>query len=148
MTRHPEAHLAGRERTRLRVARENGYLNARSADNQRLVEAFSLWCWRLKIPMVWLERRTPRSRYGRVRLDMFTTANMLTAAGQAEMKALGQARASPHDACWDRVPLRELDRMANTVFRAATRTGNYEPNRSKSVVNMRRERPDKLFAVA
>jgi hypothetical protein len=148
MKRHSDAHLSGRERTRLRVARENGFLNALCAHNQPLVRAFSLWCWRLKIPMVWLERRTLHSRYGRVRLDMFTTPNMLTAAGQAGMKALGQARASPHDACWERVPLRELDRLANSVFRAATRAGNYEPNRSKFVVDLRRERPDKLFAVA
>jgi len=142
MKRQAEAHLTGRERTRLRVARENGYLNARSADNRRLVEAFSLWCWLLKIPMVWLERRTPHSRYGRVHLDMFTTANALTAAGQAEMRAHGPARASPHDACWERVPLRELERVANTVFRAATRMGNYEPTRSIFVVDMRREKPE------
>jgi len=108
-----------------------------------------LWCWRLKIPMVWIEFRTPRSRYGRVRLDMFTTPNRLTPAGQAAMNALGQARASPHDACWERIPLRELDRFANSVFRAATRRGNYEPNRSRLVVDMRRrQKPDKLFAVA
>ena len=148
MKRNPEAQLAGRQRTRLRVARDNGYLNARCADNQRLVQAFSLWCWRLKIPMVWLERRTPGSRYGRVRLDMFTTANMLTDAGQAAMKALGQAHASPHDACWDRVPCRDLGRLANSVFRAATRTGNYELNRSKFVVNLHRQSSEKLFAVA
>ena len=148
MKKHSDAHLGGRERTRLRVARENGFLNALCEHNQLLVQAFSLWCWRLKIPMVWLERRTPHSRYGRVRLDMFTTANMLTAAGQAEMKALGQARASPHDACWERVRLRELERLANSVYRAATRTGNYEPNRSKFVADMRREKPEKLFAVA
>src|SRR5438067_1846836 len=89
MTRHSEAQLGGRERARLRAARENGFLNARCRGNQRLVEVFSFWCWRLKLPMVWLERRTPHSRYGRIRLDMFTTPNMLTAAGQAEMRTLG-----------------------------------------------------------
>ena len=148
MKRNLEAQLAGRQRTRLRVARENGYLDARCAVNQRLVETFSLWCWRLKIPMVWLELCTPRSRYGRVRLDMFTTANMLTDAGQAGMQALGPARTSPHDACWERVPAGELHRLASSVFRAATRAGNYEPNRSSFVVNLHRQSPGKRLAVA
>jgi hypothetical protein len=148
MSRHSDAHLAGRQRARLRLARENGYLNARCAAHQLLVQAFSLWCWRLRIPMVWLEYRTPRSRYGRVHLDMFTTSNRLTAAGQAEMVALGQARASPHDACWERVPLRDLERLASSVLRAAVRPGNYEPNRLKLVADVRRQNPEKLFAVA
>src|SRR5271157_753438 len=69
MSRHSDVLLGGRQRARLRAARENGYLNARCAAHQLLVQAFSLWCWRLRIPMVWLEYRTPRSRYGRVHLD-------------------------------------------------------------------------------
>jgi hypothetical protein len=138
-------HLVGRERGRLERARENGYLNARCPENRRIVKAFGLWCWRLKIPMVWFERRSPRSRYARVHLDLLTTAQMLTVAGQAEMKALG-ARASPHDACWDHVPMRDLDRLANQVFRAATRSGNYEPNRAK-LIDIQSQRPKKLFPV-
>jgi len=41
-----------RERTRLRKAREDGYLDARCKQNGGLVHAYGLWCWRLKIPMV------------------------------------------------------------------------------------------------
>ena len=146
--KHPDARLAGRERARLRLARENGYLNACCTANRPLVEAFSMWCWRLRIPMVYQERRSPRSRYGRVLLDMFTTPHALTPAGQAELNALAPTRASPHDACWDRVPRRDLDRLANTVFRAATRAGNYEPHSPKLVADIRREQPGELFAVA
>ena len=148
MTKHREARLRGRERARLRVARENGFLNARSPDNQHLVEAFSEWCWRLRLPMVWLERRTPHSRYGHIRLDMFTTPNMLTETGQAKMCALGASRVSAHDAHWDRVPLEELERLTNAVFRAVTRLENYEANRSPLVVNLYRESAEQSFAVA
>jgi hypothetical protein len=143
--RNSEGLLSGRERGRMRAARENGFLNARCSGPRRLIEAFSLWCWLLKIPMVWEEGLSPRSRYGRLRLDLFTTSNSLTAAGQAEIQSLRPARASPHDACWDRVPLRELDGLAKRVYRAATRAGNFEPMRAKLVVDVRRER---LFAVA
>src|SRR5205807_302743 len=99
-----------------------------------------------KLPMVWLERRTPHSRYGRIRLDMFTTPNMLTAAGQAEMRTLGAARVSAHDGLWDRVASSDLERLAKAVFRAATRRENYETNRSSLVVNLHRESAEELFA--
>jgi hypothetical protein len=125
--------MNGRERARLRKARENGYLDACCNLNRELVRAYGLWCWRLKIPMVWLERRTPYSRYARVQLEMFTSANRLAAGGQAGMKAIcapGNAarwtRVSTHDACWDHVAVPNATELARVVFRAAIRPENYE----------------------
>jgi hypothetical protein len=123
---HPESQFTGRERRRLSLARENGYLNAVCRDGRKLLAAYAQWCWRLRIPVVWSERCSPRSRYGRVRLDLFTTPNRLTADCQADMLSLSRrVTTSPHDARLDRVPLGELDRLATAVFRAATRPGNY-----------------------
>ena len=130
--------MNGRERTRLRKALENGYLDACCKDNQALVHAFGLWCWRLKLPMVWLERRTPYSRYGRVQLELFTSANRLTDGGQAGMKAIcapGNAakwtQVSPHDACWDHVAMPNAWELAHVVIRAALRPENYEKNEGR-----------------
>jgi hypothetical protein len=127
--------MNGRERTRLRKARESGYLDARCRDNGALVHAYGLWCWRLKIPMVWLERRTLYSRYGRVQLEMFTSSNRLTTTGQDGMKAVcapGNAaawtRVSPHEACWDHVALPNATELAHAVFRVAIRPENCERN--------------------
>ena len=120
--------MNGRERSRLRRAREDGFLDACCRDNRELVHAYGLWCWRLKLPMVWLERRTPSSRYGRVKLEMFTTTNQLSTEGQERMNAIcvpGNAakwtRVSPHDACWDHVALPNAREVARAVFRAAIR---------------------------
>jgi len=154
MPNHPGAELPGRERRRLELARENACLDARLPAGQRVVKAYGLWCWRLKIPMVWFERRTPRSRYGRVRLDMFTTPNMLTAGGQAAMKELGapalgttEAAVSAHDACWDRVPLAQLEKLAKAAFRAAVKAGNYRLNRAR-LVDIESRAPGRPLKVA
>ncbi len=78
--------------------------------------------------MVWLERRTPCSRYGRVQLEMFTTTSELTAGGQDRLNAIcapGNAakwtRVSDHGACWDHVVLPNAREVARAVFRAAIR---------------------------
>lgn len=82
--------------------------------------------------MVWFGRRTPRSKYGRVHLEMFTTANRLTASAQDALQALWpQAQMSSHNVRLDRVPLKQINELARAVFRAATRTGSAEPNRSE-----------------
>src|ERR1022692_3099795 len=127
--------MNGRDRTRLRRARENGYLDACCKLNGALVHAYGLWCWRLKIPMVWLERRTRYSRYARVHLEMFTSANRLAAGGRASMKdicAPGNTatwtRVSPHNAFWDHVAVCNAAELARAVFRAAIRPQNYERN--------------------
>jgi hypothetical protein len=146
--------MNGRERTRLRKAWENGYLDARCTDNRALVHAYGLWCWRLKIPMVWLERRTRYSRYGRVQLEMFTSANRLTAGGQDGMKAIcapGNAaewtRVSPHDAWWDHVALPNARELAHTVFRAAIRPENYEKTEGR-VESMQGRNTGKVLRMA
>jgi len=122
-----------RELRRLNRAREKGYLDARCRNSEKVRESFGLWCWRLKIPMVWFERQTPRSKYGRVQLELFTTANQLTANGQAALQAIyaaatvrGQVEVSPHNAQCDRVPLSKMEDLARAVFRIATRKGNFQ----------------------
>lgn len=132
---HPEARLTGRQCRRLNLARENGYLNASWRDRRTLLDAYARWCWRLRIPVVWSERCSPRSRYGRVQLDLFTTPHRLTADCQADMQCLApRATTSPHDARWDRIPLGDLDRVAAAVFHASTRPENYQPNRGQAPV--------------
>jgi hypothetical protein len=130
------------ERTRLARARELGYLDARPAGAHRLIPAYSFWCWRLKLPAVWLEKRSPRSRLARVRLDMFTTASVLTARAQSELAALHAhpPALSAHDAFWDRVPMREAESLARTALRTAVRPGNHELNRIR--------RPARLVTLA
>ena len=125
--------FGNREYRRLDRARERGYLDARCRNSQKVKETFGLWCWRLKIPMVWFERQTPRSKYGRVHLELFTTSNRLTADGQEAIRALcaasavkGQAKVSPHNAECDRVPLSRVEDLAKAIFRSAVR--NYEPD--------------------
>ena len=84
------------------------------------------------------ERRTRYSRYARVHLEMFTSANRLAAGGQASMKAIcapGNAatwtRVSPHNACWDHVAVPNARELAHAVFRAAIRSRNYERNEER-----------------
>ncbi len=137
----------GRARGRLRKARDLGYLNA--ASDPRLAGLHSQWCWRLKIPVIWMQRRSPHSRFGRVHLDLFTTPRALTPAGRAALKSLteslaigGTVAVSPHDACWDRVPLRQLEALAEAVFRAVNRPGNYQWDLPQPAIN---QRPAKLL---
>ena len=146
--------MNGRERSRLRRAREDGFLDARCKDNAALVSAYGLWCWQLKIPLVWLARRTRYSKYGRVQLEMFTSANRLTAGGQGGMKAIcapGNAaawtRVSAHDACWDHVALANVRELAHAVFRAAIRPENYERNEGR-VEEMRERRTGRILQMA
>src|ERR1044072_3652359 len=110
--------MKGRRRRRLEAAREKGYLDAACPDAQELARWHGRWCWRLRLPLVWLERHSPRSRYGRLHLEMFTAAHLLTAEGQAAMRSLWRgAGVTAHDASWSRIPLPELDRMAHRVLR-------------------------------
>jgi hypothetical protein len=120
-----EANLKPRQRKRLREARENGYLDACGPDSAKLLKAYGLWCWLLRLPVVWFERQSPYSRYGRVRLDLFTTANRLSEQGLAEMQGLAPSAAiSPHDGLWSRVPRGNLPELAARVIKAAVRAGN------------------------
>src|SRR5690242_5922151 len=92
-----------------------------------------LWCWRLRIPFMWMERRSPRSRYGRLYLEMFTTANVLTSEGEDALRASGHhPEVSAYGGCWDKVPLKELDRLAHRLFRVVTKAGNYQARDAKN----------------
>lgn len=113
---------------RLERARENGYLDARCRNSKKVKESFGLWCWRLKIPLVWFERQSPHSKYGRVHLDLFTTSNRLTPAGREAIQTLcatvapkGQVKISAHNADCDRVPLARVEDLAKAIFRSAIR---------------------------
>ena len=110
-------------------AREKGYLNA--APRAPLTE-YSRWCWHLKIPVIWMERCSPHSRYGRVYLDLFTTPLALTEAGRRTLESFttpfgitGKVAVSAHDARWDRVPFSKLELLAHAVLRAVHDPGNY-----------------------
>jgi hypothetical protein len=68
-------------------------------------------------------------------VEMFTTANQLTAGGQDRMNVIcipGNAakwtRVSAHDASWDHVALPNAMEVTRAVFRAAIRPENYERN--------------------
>ena len=134
-----EPGLTGRERRRLDLARDNAYLNASCQRHEELTRTYGLWCWRLKIPIVWLERQTPRSRYVRVHMEMFTTLNALTDNAQAAMSALagafdvrGRVAVSADKACWERVPRATAAALAKAAFKTAVRRGNYEQNASET----------------
>ena len=128
MPDHPDLRLTGLERRRLRLARENGFLDAACRDHQALVKAYGLWCWRLRIPMVWFERQSRYSRYGLLHLEMLTTPHTLTVTGQATLTALAPTRVSAHEAAWRRVPRAALAGLAHSAFRAAVHAGNYQLN--------------------
>jgi hypothetical protein len=138
MFEHQDLPLTPRQQGRLRKAREKGYLDARCRENEALVQAYGLWCWRLKVPMVLAERRSKYSRYARVYLEMFTSGMRLSSDGQSAMRAIcapsnraDGTMVSPHDACWDHVALPNAVDVARTVYRMAVRAGNYELNESR-----------------
>jgi len=95
--------------------------------------------------MVWFERRSEYSRFGRLRLDMLTTPHMLTGAGQTALKALADGQISAHDAVWEHLPLARAAKMAHAAFRAAIQVQNYRLNRAPiSKIDARRKRSLKL----
>jgi hypothetical protein len=121
-----EANLNGRQRKKLRQAWANGYLDARGAGIPRLLMAFTLWCRRLGLPLVWCERNSPRSRYGKVRLELWTACSVLNVQGEAAMRELlpGAADISADGAVWSRVPLAGMEEIAGCAMKAAVRAGN------------------------
>ncbi len=149
MAGYAEERLSGRQRGRLRRARERGYLDARCRENTALVRAYGLWCWRLKIPLVFVEKRSRYSRFARVRLEMFTAGMRLAPAGQTAMKAICApantaewTRVSADEASWDHVALASAADLARTVLRAALRHGHTEiPVARRPVKLLRIEAP-------
>jgi len=131
--------MATSDRTRLIRARENGYLDA--AGRPQIVAAHAFWCWRLRVPAIWYERKSPRSKYGQLHLELYTTGRLLTEQGQNEMTDLlrklhlpGRVTVSGDDAHWEDVPRQRLEELARTVLRIATRMGNYELRRGTESV--------------
>jgi hypothetical protein len=120
--------LTGRDRTLLDRARRNGYLDITRGSRSELLRAHGFWCWKLRIPLVSCQRNTPRSRFGSVRLDLFTTPWQLTGPAQAELGRLapGVAAISPYDGVWKNVPQKEMEKVARAVYRIATRRGSYD----------------------
>ena len=144
--------MNGREQSRLRKAREDGYLDARCPENRLLLQAFGMWCWRLKLPMVWLERRTRYSRYTRVKLEMFTSNNRLNQRGKERLQSVcapGNRAAwteiSAHQAAWDHVAQCNARELARAAFRAAVNCGNYEKN---EVGEIRENKSGKILKMA
>ena len=124
---------AGRDRARLERARASGYLNAICRSRQNVLRAYGFWCWTLRVPLIWFERKTPRSKYARVHLELFTTANTLTHVGQAELASLcgglnlrGHAALSSFDGVWEHVPINRAEELSRAILRISTRLGNYE----------------------
>jgi hypothetical protein len=143
----PGKELAGRDRNCLERARANGYLNAACRAGPPITRAHSFWCWRLRVPLIWFERKSPRSKYGRLHLDLFTTTHALTEQGQAEMTDLirrlhlpGRVAISPEDGHWEDIPQRRLEELARMVLRVATRLGNYEMRQRGSPAEKERVR--------
>ncbi len=125
--------FAGRGRCRIERARANGYLNANTRSSEALLKAHGFWCWRFRLPLIWYERKSPRSRHGRVCLDLFTTPYVLTARGLEELGGIADrleltchAFSSPFEYRWEDVPMARLEELSRAVFRTVTRLGNFE----------------------
>jgi hypothetical protein len=119
--------LTRRDRTLLDRARLNGYLDTNRGSGTGLLRAHGFWCWKLRIPLVCFNRNSPRSRFGSVRLDLFTTPHQLTESARAELASLpGSATISPYDAVWKNVPKKDLESVARAAYRIATRRGSYD----------------------
>jgi hypothetical protein len=118
--------LTGRARSLLDRARVNGYLNANSEFRPALIRAYGFWCWKLRVPLISFQRNSPRSRFGSVHLDLFTTPHVLTGQGLTELATLpGHATLSPYDGVWTNVPTSDLETVARSAYRIATRRGSY-----------------------
>jgi hypothetical protein len=118
-----EASLNTRERRKLREARKKGYLDGRGPRRRHkeianLSMVFSLWCWRLRLPVVWCERHSPRSRYGRVRLDLYTTRNRLSLRALAEN--------GPRSGALEQCAARRSGSLAGRAMKAAVKPANQE----------------------
>ncbi len=134
-----------RNERRLNTARRNGFLNANPPRNENVRSAYGLWCWRLRIPMLWYQRESPHSRYSRIYLEMLTTGCVLTPPGLAELEHLlgGAASIYPHAAVSARLAHRDVAALARKLYKAASRPGNSESagRRAPAVVLAFRARP-------
>ena len=130
-------------------ARDAGFMDATCARSTALLRVYGLWCWRLKLPIIWIERHSPRSKYARVCLEMFTTPNVLTSAARAEiermchrMSAGGPFAIADYDVFCDRVPLVDAPAMARKLLRIVTSAEGSQRRGIRLVANMSsRKRP-------
>lgn len=119
---------------RLRAARENGFLNARCRQQEAMVRAYGLWCWRMGLPLMWYGPRSTHSRLSRLHLELFTTASgALPVAAQAELIAFSarfvaarHASVTRDRAVWDRLEPGAVREFARGVFRILRRHGQGE----------------------
>ncbi len=118
---------------RLRAARENGFLNARCRGREGLIRAYGVWCWRMGLPMLWYEPRTPRSRLSRLHLDLFTGPGSLPVPALAALIAVSaryvaarHGAVTPYGAVWDRLDPKDVVDFARAVFRCVRRSGRVE----------------------
>jgi hypothetical protein len=112
---------------------ECGFLNARSRKRDALLREYGLWCWRMGLPMLWFEARSPHSRLNRLHLDLFTTPGCLTTRGHAELIGLSaryvaarHASVTPQGGVWDRLGSEDAAQFARSIFRTIRRKGNYQ----------------------
>jgi hypothetical protein len=123
----------GRSPRRVQRAMENGFLNARSTRGPECLRDYGFWCWRMGLPMIWIEPCSRYSRFSRVRLDLFTTPFTLTISGRAALIAIAAgvtpaqyASITAHGAEWNRVPNHLAADFARTILRVVRRPVNYE----------------------
>ena len=132
-----------RQKNLLGRARENGYMHAIPSRSAALLRVYGLWCWRLKLPIIWIERRTPRSKYARLCLDMFTTPNVLTRRARWEIERVcnqmttrGTFTISEHEVICDGIPLADAPSLARVLLRMATSPDGCERRRTGIVARM------------
>jgi hypothetical protein len=121
---------------------ECGFLNARCRKRDALLREYGLWCWRMGLPMIWFEARSPRSRLNRLHLDLFTTPGCLSTRGHAELIGLSarhvaarHASVTAHGGVWDRVGAEDVEEFARGIFRTVRRKGNYEVHARESTAS-------------
>ena len=130
-----DVNLNGRELGTLGRAREHGYLDQRNQVRESLLRAYERWCWTMKIPIVRIRRRSPRSRYCVVLLEMYTTPNTLSVEGQQAMARLGEKGSrhgdlslSAYGGEFGGIPAMESMKFARELFRVATTLAYYIPD--------------------
>ncbi len=115
--------------SRLESAYECGYLDATASGGRALLQAFGLWCWRMKVPMIWFERLSPRSKFSRISVEFFTTWFRLSADGLASVKAAcgeWDCQVNADQAVFRRVPSGKVEVIAVMIRRLVTRAGSCE----------------------
>jgi hypothetical protein len=118
----------------LERARQSGYLDQRNQTRELLRQAHERWCWTMKLPIVRIRRRSIRSRYCVVQIEMYTTPNTLSLEGQqalarfGEKAGLGDQSLSPYGGEFGKIPNPATAKFARELFRISTTLGYYVPD--------------------